>query len=403
ALALDPEFASAWALFGINLLQDLGQPDSAWAALDEAARRPHRLTSAERLRLEAFMAGQRWHLRAAMQASDQLVRERPNDTRAWNGRGTTLFRLRGPEAVLETLDHIRTFEPFETHIRAYNRMVGLIAVGRRVEARQVAPALRNQRERLTLSLAAAALDAAWGEVDSLARELRQEDPRAATFWRAVLLYVRGEVREADSVLAGLDARPWLLHSLAAGRPIQRPARPDTTWEGAVTAALAGDTAAARAELPRLTADTLDYRVESGFWRAALEAAIAWRAGDWQSVVQRTGPILRERPSVGDIGSAVLWIVGDAYERLGRLDSATVLLNELVQPGRRLGFPNTQSYGAAHSYLRQHLIVLLARQGRADEARRHWEIFRATFTNPDPELVPLVEEARRALEIAERRH
>jgi hypothetical protein len=58
------------------------------------------------------------------------------------------------------------------------------------------------------------------------------------------------------------------------------------------------------------------------------------------------------------------------------------------------------YGAAHSYLRQHLIVLLARMGRVDEARRHWAVFRATFTNPDPELAHLVDEARTALEAAE---
>jgi hypothetical protein len=39
-------------------------------------------------------------------------------------------------------------------------------------------------------------------------------------------------------------------------------------------------------------------------------------------------------------------------------------------------------------------------GRVEDARRHWEIFEKTFTNPDPELVPMVEEARRALEEAE---
>ncbi len=36
-------------------------------------------------------------------------------------------------------------------------------------------------------------------------------------------------------------------------------------------------------------------------------------------------------------------------------------------------------------------------GRVDEAQRHWEIFRATFTNPDPEVAQLVDEARAAME------
>lgn len=42
-------------------------------------------------------------------------------------------------------------------------------------------------------------------------------------------------------------------------------------------------------------------------------------------------------------------------------------------------------------------------GRLKDASRHWRTFRETFTSPDPELRYLVDEARAALEIAERRH
>jgi len=38
--------------------------------------------------------------------------------------------------------------------------------------------------------------------------------------------------------------------------------------------------------------------------------------------------------------------------------------------------------------------------RPAEARRHWQIFSAAFTHPDPEMKPLVEEARAALANAE---
>jgi hypothetical protein len=47
-------------------------------------------------------------------------------------------------------------------------------------------------------------------------------------------------------------------------------------------------------------------------------------------------------------------------------------------------------------------MLYARMGRPVDARRHWRVFSETFTNPDSELVHLVDEARAALASAERR-
>ena len=47
-----------------------------------------------------------------------------------------------------------------------------------------------------------------------------------------------------------------------------------------------------------------------------------------------------------------------------------------------------------------LVMLYSKMGRVEAARRHWENFEKTFTNPDPELVPMIDEARQALEEAE---
>ena len=48
---------------------------------------------------------------------------------------------------------------------------------------------------------------------------------------------------------------------------------------------------------------------------------------------------------------------------------------------------------SYSFAHQRLVVLYARMGRVEDAERHWEIFNETFTNPDPDLVHLVDEAR----------
>ncbi len=53
-------------------------------------------------------------------------------------------------------------------------------------------------------------------------------------------------------------------------------------------------------------------------------------------------------------------------------------------------------GLFSSFAHHRLVLLYARMGRLEDARRHWKIFEDIFTNPDPELRPMVEEARQAL-------
>jgi tetratricopeptide (TPR) repeat protein len=406
ALALDPGFAAAWIDLGYHYFQYYSQPDSGWAAWEEADRHSERMTNADRLRLTYHRERRRYHFNEALRATEELVRERPNDARAWNSRGVMVHYMGQPEAMLEALDHIAITEPFETQYRIWNRTFALIMLGRRAEARAIALSHPNDRERLSMLLNVAVLDGAWADVDSLtplyerAYIAEYDRPDRGRSWRRVLHLARGEVRAAKSLEAGsTGARFMLLWELAAGSPI---ARADTGWAGAFEAALAGDTSTVRAALTGLTADPLDYRVQSGYWTAAIEVAAAGAREDWSAVVERGVPLLRERPAIGPVlGTGVRWLAAHAYERLGKLDSASTLLGELVEPGR-LDPPTlfTQVYGAANSYLRQHLIVLLARTGEIDEARRHWEILRTTFTNPDPEYAHLIDEARSALEAAE---
>ena len=399
ALVLDPDFASAWLFLGLD-----PATEEEWQALNEARRRPSRLTSAERLRLEWMISFTLWHLSVALPLAEQRLRERPNDFISWVILGLTTDRLRGPEAHIEVLDGAADLDPFKASLFSSNRTGALIRAGRRAEGRQAAQGIRDDVLRLGFLLDAAVLDGAWAEVDSLAplweRAYLEQNGEAAggSTWRTVRHLVRGEVRAAEAERAtarGADLP--LLYELATASPVTRT---DTSWAGAFEAALGGDTAAAWSALPGLTADSLDYRAQSGYWSAALEAAIAWRRGDWNAVVRDTGPIRRDRPRLGStLGTGVVWLTAHAYERLDRPDSAVVLLGELVEPGPTWG--SAFEYGAAQSYLRQHLIVLLAGMGRMEEARRHWQVFQETFTNPDPEVAHLVDEARAALDAAGR--
>ena len=92
-------------------------------------------------------------------------------------------------------------------------------------------------------------------------------------------------------------------------------------------------------------------------------------------------------------------MAEAYERLDRPDSAAAYFERAIAPPP-LGCSNFPHSRMAFSFGHRRLVLLYARMGRLQEARRHWEVFSATFTRPDPEMAPLVEEARAALASAE---
>ena len=96
-----------------------------------------------------------------------------------------------------------------------------------------------------------------------------------------------------------------------------------------------------------------------------------------------------------------WLLAGAYERQGQLDSAAAQLERLAAWQGSRGAYGSQR-GLTHSFAHQRLVLLYARLSRLADARRHWQVFSTTFTNPDPELVHLVDEARAALASAERR-
>ena len=99
---------------------------------------------------------------------------------------------------------------------------------------------------------------------------------------------------------------------------------------------------------------------------------------------------------------IRWLVAEAHERLGHVEETVEAYKLVLSP---VGLSEISSelearFAIFHPFAHHRLVLLYSKMGRVEDARRHWEIFEKTFTNPDPELVPMVEEARRALEEAE---
>jgi tetratricopeptide (TPR) repeat protein len=139
-----------------------------------------------------------------------------------------------------------------------------------------------------------------------------------------------------------------------------------------------------------------------FTARVLAALLHARGGRWEDVIRILAPALRSH--LNPIGfsdesmwALARWLVADAYARLGELDSAAANLEITVDPAGALrDGEDLEARGLISSFAHQRLVLLYARLGRVAEAQRHWKAFREAFTRPDPELVPLINEARQAL-------
>jgi tetratricopeptide (TPR) repeat protein len=243
---------------------------------------------------------------------------------------------------------------------------------------------------------------------------------------------RGEVRLAEQVLGRAEeyegpggatstsaahVSPKAVHRarlLLAQVSGTVPSAPRSNWpRDATTAALvtrglsaaaAGDIPQARRLLDAVRSRPARERSRAGADSTLLEGWIAAHADRWEDVIRILGPAARQGSEIGlpedRAGRVTLrWLVANAYENLGRPDSAAAYFEIVLSPVGRVD-QEYLSRGIAFPFAHQRLVLLYARMGRLEDAKRHWEIFSGTFTRPDPELAPLLAEARAALAGAE---
>jgi hypothetical protein len=84
------------------------------------------------------------------------------------------------------------------------------------------------------------------------------------------------------------------------------------------------------------------------------------------------------------------LVAEAYEHIGPPDSAAAFFERALEP------PASRVIAVSPPYAHQRLVMIYARMGRREDAERHWREFSAAFTNPDPEVRHLLDEARAAI-------
>jgi tetratricopeptide (TPR) repeat protein len=421
AIKKDPDFALAWLSLSISYY-NVAQPDSARYALEEALRRPERLTANQLVKaqaLHAFLV--RYDLDESLRLSELLVQRGEVDN--YNNVGVILHSLgrfeEGTEAYKRAYD-LAPFGPSRSTLT--NRATALINLGRYDEALKLWPELEpasRQYRNLLIRLA----QCEWAEAESLAVLYARDECHP---WICGLPIVsaratRGRIAQADSILQLLQekqtnrgrAQEFLFERLSLAMISGQTQGPssthvDTTTAGfiiqGIAAAASGDLTLARscrrAIERKPEAAKRKYKVDALF----LDAQIAAKTDQWRDVVL----LLENSTTVGHspylVGRLpIRWLIALAHERLKQLPAAAEGFRLVLTPtqlnGRRIGWGQLV-FGIPYSFAHHRLVLLYSKMGRVEDARRHWEIFEKTFTNPDPELVPMVEEARRALEEAE---
>jgi tetratricopeptide (TPR) repeat protein len=417
ALALDPEFAQASANMAFPYY-NLGYMDSVVLVCDQALRHPERLDDRTRTRLLAVRLNADGDWEGARRMYEQALLENPEDLWALSGTSADfMWKLGRYEEALDRNRRLQRLRPFgPSDVDRLNESGSLLYLGRFDEARRVAEQVHGVWETtIRTEIACASGDYATAEslIDLSRRDPRQqvENVGGADLAMAKLCRVRGRIAELDSA----QARYWRAAEspdYGWGDKVQvyrgqmvfqvqclgrKPPLPPATWPETTAAALTtrglraaflGDSRTAARCLRQAQARPRRERMPEGPSLLLLEAAVDGVEGRWDDAVATLQPVAVQRylvgPPGGDEMSWIRWLLSDAYERLGRPDSAAVNLERIT------GDPLATTY---RPYASLRLVPLYGKLSRGQEVRRHLALAARAFAKPDPPIAMRMRDAR----------
>jgi tetratricopeptide (TPR) repeat protein len=419
ATELDPEFGRAWiSLAGAH--NNLGLIEARNRYYREALKHPHRLREYERLFLQARLAGD---LQAELQARERQTRE---TGRPHNMHGVALIRLGRWEAAADLYEGRLRRDPFGLlPLSSYNLARALLVLGRVEDARALAVNLEGTARGSRIQALIAVRMSDWVEAERIALEVVR-DPTIAVTYRSFSLGVlasayaaQGRLEAASSAVGertGMDLEharheefraaqlDRLVLSVASDLPVEswdlEGLRGDTTGRALVLSGLwaaeLGDTTLARTHLdalPPAEAGRFDTVDPQEVLTVLLRALLSARKGDWGEVERVLEPVTRDRaPRTGGLNQFPHWTLASAKEALGKPAEAATLFAGIASGVWHGGTP-LGNLGLTYSFAHRRAALLYGQLGQEEEAIEHWQAFLEAFTEPDPELEWMVEEAQ----------
>jgi tetratricopeptide (TPR) repeat protein len=423
AIAIDPEFAAAWAALGMKFL-DARQFDSARAAFSRALAQSDRLTDAQRYRVRADIA---WtidqNLEDALRWYDLYIDEVPNSIGGRNNRAILLSSLGRYDQAARDLEEAIALNPFgPEHIQAtvLNLVAAYAVLGRLSDAERASTDLAGPFSLQARLLLFSASDD-WGSVDNAANEVIQ-DPGIRSFLRpfawmalASAQAARGQIHAAEASLTTMEAEStgsvarwcWqarLLLAVASGQDPPRP--PEPTWAGqspgdilvrGLYSGVSGDTIRAKQALEDIAhLDPRDLRA-IGQGPALVRSWVAAHGGRWDDVIT----ILSGLAGPGDHDAlsldkptnfATRWLVAKAFEEINVPDSAVAYLEGVIAP-TNLPPVHLVLRGTPLVFAHLALARILQDSGDEEEAGRHLQAVVDGLSEPDESIEVLMRDGR----------
>jgi tetratricopeptide (TPR) repeat protein len=419
AISIDSAFATAWLNLAMVFHQVARGQDSVMFAYDQALKFGSRLSAAERLYVQGVIAYRNGDNDEAVRKLDASLLEDGFNPDVYHDRGMALRNSMHYDEAVTSFSRAVALGPIIAD--AYqNSLATMLAFNGNVDsARAVVHVMRAGGEKRDAELYVAIASAQWDTVRRIAVQFAS-DPGLGPGRRSLMYGVvasthvaRGQIAAAwktlgEAELVLKDPFRFAISDVLIGIPTgvrtsdrNTPVPADTAayhpYFRAVWHAWKRDGEAANREIA-LFRSRLDPERQAGLMSEAdfLERWSVPGSEGLRNLIDYLAPIAW---GGGDIvmGSNALqrWVVADAYERLGLVDSAVAYFELLVRP-TRLHFRQGEHTGFFHSFALRRLALLHGRQGRRAVSRHYWLQFVAVFTDPDPPLRPLLLEAQAAL-------
>ena len=432
AIAIDPEFASAWVLLG-TLFGNIGEADSALLAYGEALRHPGRLGEVQRMDIAARVAVFQGDPRGAIAAYTSMLQLDPSPTErasALNNIGVYFSLLGDEEHALEYYRRSGVVWPVQPPgIYWQNLTDSMIGLGRTADARVPLAHIPPDAVPGLSLLGILLVERRTASADSLARAL-SSDPTVPAPFRAVGMEIhasltaqRGELETAARDLDELQSAPenqgnmlfmvtnWMTRAWFAelcGRPAPAVPGPAARALAPLIAslhdAMAGDSAGARRRIQAWQPNVGMQRWVKNGAAGLIQGRADLRRRDWDRVVEELRPNAacgsrNEPPPLAALRAPSRWLIADAFEGLGKPDSARVYLERLLEPPGNHDL-SLLGRGFSEPFVRQRLVRINLSLGHVSEARRQWDQLAVECVHPDPPLAASLDETRSALLAAE---
>ena len=404
ALAIDPGFAPAWLSKGF-VYTNYRQIENALNAFDEAERRKERLTERQQL----FIEIQRAILDNEDEAALELVLKRiKRYNTGYNGLAVIFHNLgRTAEAYEASRTNARQ-APFGLSNLVLGNLAELATLlGRYEEADEFIGRIETGNSKHSRRLAWLLAQSRWQEADSLYRVAFLEE--YGPFFEMEIS--KGSIRNAGTSLAeypgsflwNLVFNQW--HMLwITGKKMDLTVIEDSTGTSlphlltlGIRNASEGNTGAAETDLSVIMNAPSYERNLHETDIVLLRAWIEFARGNHEKTVRLLTPHVSGGRMPYLVSTLTIrWLLAESLEDSGQLDKATESYELVLSP---LGLSEGNDLEARPAYVslaHRKLAILYSRLGKMDEARKHLDAFEEMFTDPDPELMPLLETARSAV-------